>query len=251
MDILKPLLILLTGIAAGFLNVTAGGGSLLVLPMLVFSGLDMSIANATNRVAILLQNLVAAGNFKKGKVLSFREAVFFAVPASIGSVVGTSLAITMDEKLLKIVIASLILVMAFLLVFKPRMWEEQRKQSLPDWVILAAFFLIGVYGGFIQAGVGFFFLWGLVGLAGKDLVHSNALKVTIIAIYTMISLGIFFMNGMVNLKIGLILALGSMTGGYLGVRFSISKGNKWLRFILTGVVTVSALRMLVSALSGM
>src|SRR6056297_700363 len=243
MDIFKLVLILLTGVAAGFLNVTAGGGSLLVLPMLVFSGLDMSIANATNRVAILLQNLVAAGNFKRGKVLSFREAVFFAVPASIGSIVGTSLAITMDEKLLKIVIASLILVMAFLLVFKPRMWEEQRQQSLPDWVILAAFFLIGVYGGFIQAGVGFFLLWGLAGLAGKDLLHANAVKVAIIATYTTISLLMFLVNGMVNIPVGLLLAAGSMTGGYLGARFSIGKGNRWLRLILVAVVTVSAARM--------
>ncbi len=251
MEFFNIVMIVITGVFAGFLNVTAGGGSLLVLPLLVFSGLDMSVANATNRVAILLQNSVALAKFKKEKVLSLKEAVFFTVPASLGSVVGTSLAITMDDRVLKLVIAFLILVMAILLVLKPKMWEEQSSQVIPGWGLLSVFFFIGVYGGFIQAGVGFFLLWGLAGLAGKDLLHANAVKVAIIATYTTISLLMFLVNGMVNIPVGLLLAAGSMTGGYLGARFSIGKGNRWLRLILVAVVTVSAARMIFNALSGM
>jgi hypothetical protein len=251
MEFFNILMIVITGVFAGFLNVTAGGGSLLVLPLLVFSGLDMSVANATNRVAILLQNSVALAKFKKEKILSLKEAVFFAVPASLGSVLGTSLAITMDDRALKLVIAFLILVMAILLVLKPKMWEEQSRQAIPGWGLLIVFFFIGVYGGFIQAGVGFFLLWGLAGLAGKDLLHANAVKVAIIATYTTISLLMFLVNGMVNIPVGLLLAAGSMTGGYLGVRFSIGKGNRWLRLILVSVVTLSAARMIFNAISGM
>jgi len=249
MDLLHICIIMLTGVAAGFLNVTAGGGSLLVLPLLVFTGLEVSVANATNRVAILLQNCVAISRFRKEGILSFREALIFVVPASLGSFLGTFLAINLDEKILKTVIALLILGMAFMLIFKPKMWEEQRQKHIPRWLVILGFFFIGIYGGFIQAGVGFFLLWGLVGLAGKDLLHSNALKVTIVAAYTLISLTMFIARGMVNFPIGLVLAAGSMTGGYLGARFSIAKGNTWLRWILAIVVIVSAIRMLISVLA--
>ncbi len=244
MDLFHYILIILTGLIAGFLNVTAGGGSLLVLPVLVLGGMDMSIANGTNRIAIICQNIVAMKKFRKEGVVSLQEAVFFALPATFGSIVGAFLAVSLDERILKSVIAFLILFMAVLLIAKPGMWEKQREQKLPNWLIACAFFFIGIYGGFIQAGVGFFLLWGLVGLAGNDLLRSNALKVCIVACYTLVSLAIFVSKGMVDFRIGIILALGNMVGGYLGARFSIAKGNTWLRWILAVVIVVSALKML-------
>lgn len=248
MHLYHYIFIMFIGVMAGFLNVTAGGGSLLVLPVLSLGGMDMAIANGTNRVAILFQNIVAMKKFSKEGILSFKEAVFFAVPATIGSLMGTFLAVSLDEKILKSVIAVLILSMAILLIVKPGMWETQHEQKFPKWTIAVAFFFIGIYGGFIQAGVGFFLLWGLVGLAGNDLLRSNALKVCIVACYTLISLAIFISKGMVDVQVGFILALGNMVGGYLGARFSIAKGNSWLRLILAVVVIASALKMLAGVL---
>lgn len=250
MDIIKLVIIMFTGILAGFLNVTSGGGSLLVLPALVvLGGMDISIANGTNRVAILAQNLVAMKKFTKEGVISLREAFFFALPAAVGSLAGAFLAVSLNEKVLRLVIACLILAMAVLLITRPGMWEERREQKIPNWLLALVFFFIGIYGGFIQAGVGFFLLWGLVGLAGNDLLRSNAIKVCVVAMYTFLSLAIFISRGMVDFKIGFILALGNMAGGYLGARFSIAKGNRWLRWILAVVVIVSALRMLFSVIS--
>lgn len=248
MNILYYIIIAFAGGIAGFLNVTAGGGSLLVLPILVFAGMDMSVANGTNRVAILCQNLVAMGKFKKEGLLSVRDALPFTIPAAIGSVAGSFLAVSLNEKMLRSAVAALILVMAFLLIAKPKMWENQRDQKVSGLVLGVVFFFLGLYGGFIQAGVGFFMLWGLVGLAGMDLLHSNAVKVSIIAFYTVISLAIFLFKGMVNFRVGFILALGNMAGGYLGAKFSIVKGNSWLRWVLAIVVTVSALKMLIDVL---
>ncbi len=244
MDLSHYVLIVLTGLIAGFLNVTAGGGSLLVLPVLALGGMDMYTANATNRVAIICQNMVAMKKFSKEGILSLKEAAFFSVPAAIGSIFGTFLAVSLDERILKSIISVLILLMAILLIAKPDMWEKEREQKVPVPLVATAFFFIGMYGGFIQAGVGFFMLWGLVGLAGKDLLSANALKVSIIASYTLISLIIFTAKGMVDFQVGLILAFGNMAGGYLGARFSIAKGNTWLRWILAAVITVSALKML-------
>jgi len=250
---LSFLMLILTGVlgfVTGFLNVVAGGGSLLSLPFLIFLGLDASSANATNRVAILLQNAVAVWQFRKEKVLSIRESLSLAIPASLGAIGGTLLAVQIDERFLKIAIALIISLMAVLLVARPRMWETNRRSNLPAWTKWLLFFCIGVYGGFIQAGVGFLLLWALVGALGKDLVRANGLKVAIVLSYTIVSFLIFYSRGLVNMEYGLVLAAGAMGGGWVGTRFSVVKGNKWIRYILAVMVIMSALRMLAGALSG-
>ncbi len=239
--------IFLTGILAGFLNVVAGGGSLLSLPLLDAFGLPVGVANATNRVAILLQNLVAIQRFQAKGVLELRKVLPLAIPAMIGSIGGTLVAIEMNQQLLRMVIAGIITVMALLLVFRPRMWEETREKPWPRWAVGLLFFCLGAYGGFIQAGVGFFLIWALVGVRGYDLVHANAAKVTIVASYTVLSLGLFFSRGMVNLSVGIALALGNMLGAVLGARFTVMKGNRALRYVLVGAILVSAGKMLYSA----
>ncbi len=238
------------GIAAGFLNVIAGGGSLLVLPTLVFLGLGIDIANATNRVAILLQNVVAVREFHRKGVLSFKDVLPFIIPAIVGAVAGSFLAINLNRRVLEVVVAIAISVMAVFLVLKPKMWEEKRDTLLPKWAVWVVFFLIGMYGGFIQAGVGFFFIWGLVGIGGLDLLTTNAVKVTIIALYTVFSLTIFLLHGFVDLKVGLVLAAGNIVGALLGTHFAISRGNRALRLVLAVVVIVSAVKMLWSAFVG-
>lgn len=236
------------GICAGFLNTVAGGGSLLALPFLIFLGLDASVANATNRIAILLQNIVATGRFKKRKVLSFREAGALAFPATAGAVCGTLLAVQLDERFLKILIALIITAMAVLLVAKPDMWESQRENRWPKWLTMIIFFFIGAYGGFIQAGVGFILIWALVGVVGKDLVRANAMKVAIVMTYTAVSLALFMSYGMVNFGIGFALAAGNMAGAWIGTWFAVEKGNRWIRYVLAAVVAVSALRMILQAI---
>jgi uncharacterized membrane protein YfcA len=247
---LFPILIFLSGILSGFLNTVAGGGSLLVLPLLVFSGLDMGIANATNRVAILLQSVTASRSFIRQGTLDVREILPTALPAVIGSLAGTFVAIQLDERLLRVAIALMISVMAGLLVFRPAMWEEKRAVRLPGWLSFLIFFLIGIYGGFIQAGVGFFLIWALAGIGGRDLVEANGAKVFIVGCFTAVSLALFASNGMVRFGTGLILACGSMIGAHAGARFTMAKGNRVIRFVLAVTVMVSAAKMLWDAFGG-
>lgn len=250
MSLLMLVLATLLGGVTGFLNVVAGGGSLLSLPFLIFLGLDASSANATNRVAILLQNIVAVWQFRKDKALSIRESLVLGIPATIGAVGGTFLAIQLDEKFLKITIALLISLMAVMLIAKPRMWDTHRETSWPQWAKWLLFLAIGAYGGFIQAGVGFLLVWALAGAVGKDLVRANGLKAAIVLFYTIASFAIFYSRGLINMEFGLALAVGSMAGGWIGTRFSVAKGNKWIRYILVVMVIISALHMLSGAIRG-
>lgn len=72
MTIIEIIVTILLGTAAGFINTFAGGGSMLVVPFLIFIGLPANVANATNRIAILLQNVVSVSGFKQKKILDFK-----------------------------------------------------------------------------------------------------------------------------------------------------------------------------------
>lgn len=239
------ILIFLSGIASGFLNVVAGGGSLITLPLLTMLGMGIDIANGTNRIAILLQNIVAVRNFHKNRVLPVKTALLYAVPAAIGSIVGTAIVVDISKDLLKKIVGVVLLIMAVFLLSKPKMWTEERKKSVNVFLTAFVFFCIGVYGGFIQAGVGFFFIFFTATLLGFDLVRNNALKVFIVLAYTPISLLIFVLNGKVEPLAGLILGLGSMLGASMGARFAIKKGANWLRFIVFAAVIVSGISYLI------
>lgn len=235
--------IVLVGLAQGFLNTVAGGGSLLVLPLLSFLGMDLAVANGTNRIAILLQSVSGAASFRQQKTLSFRVALPLALAATLGAAAGALTAAKVDHDTLNLVIAALISIMAVLLLGKPSMWEGRKDKRWPSWAVYATFLGLGFYGGFIQAGVGFFLSWGLAVAAGVDLVEGNAIKSVIIGCYTTVSLAIFFWNGMVDVPVGLVLAAGSVGGAWLGAKFTVAKGNQWIRWILALVVLVSAVKM--------
>ena len=235
------------GFLAGFINTLAGSGSLITLPMLMFLGLPANVANGTNRIAILLQNVVGVGSFKQQKVLNTKMGFWLAIPAVIGSLVGAQIAIELNEEIMERTIAVLLLVMFFLILYKPQRWIKgqagyvEAKPSIFQFVI---FFLIGIYGGFIQAGVGLFLLAGLVLSAGVNVVRANAMKLLIILIYSPFAIAIFAMNDQINWQYGLILAVGNMLGAFIASRFAVSWGAKYVRYILLGVILLSSLKLL-------
>ncbi|MDD2453455.1 MAG: sulfite exporter TauE/SafE family protein [Aminobacteriaceae bacterium] len=241
--------IFFVGIIAGFFNTIGGGGSLLVLPFLSFLGMDVALANGTNRIAIVLQCFTGAETYRRKNVLSLRIALPLAGITTLGSIVGTFLAINIDREFLNLSVAALISLMAVLLVFKPEMWEKQHETRLSKTAVFFIFFAIGIYGGFIQAGVGFFLTWGLALAAGVDLIRGNAIKMVIVGLYNIVSLAIFYRSGLVDIPVGLILAAGSMVGAVAGAKFAVAKGNSWIRWILASVVILSAVKMVFDVLS--
>ena len=235
-----------TGLAAGFINTNAGGGSMLTLPLLMFLGLPANVANGTNRIAILLQNVIGVKTFRQNGLLDFRTDYRLAIPAIIGSIVGALFAVEINTELLEKVIAGLMIAMLFLVLLKPNAWVRKHADSVnkkPTVLQYFIFFLIGLYGGFIQMGVGFFLLAGLVLGSGYDLVKANAVKVFIVLIYTVFSLGIFVYHQQVDIIAGLILAAGNMTGAWLGVHFSVKGGAKYVRYVLIAALVIVILNL--------
>lgn len=243
---LYPILIA-GGFAAGFINMLAGSGSLVTLPILMLAGLPANIANGTNRIAILLQNVVGVKGYADSKLLDKRGALLLGIPAILGAMIGAQIAVNLNEEIMKKVIGIVMLVMLVIIIVRPKRWlvgQLEQIDGSPGILISTIFFLIGIYGGFIQAGVGIFLLAGLVLGVGYDIVRANAVKVAIGLIFTAAALIVFLVNEQVDWSYGLILAVGNMSGAWVATRFAAEKGVIWVRRLLILIVGISAIILL-------
>jgi hypothetical protein len=239
-------LILITGIAAGFLNTIGGGGSLLTMPMLIFLGLPAATANGTNRIALIVQNTVGVINFRHKGFFYPKLSIMLGIPAMIGSIIGARAAVSISGELFEKILAVVMVIVLIIILARPerKFIKEIDSENLsPLRLIIAmfAFFGVGLYGGFIQAGVGFIIIVALTLITGLSLVKVNCLKVFIILIYTIASFIIFLINGRINFILGFTLAIGNALGAYLGSNFAVSKGDKWIRvFLIIAILTMAA-----------
>jgi uncharacterized protein len=243
-----PWYMYVAGIAAGFIcgwvNTLAGSGSLVTLPVLLAMGLPANVANGTNRIAIVLQNAVGTASFRHKQVLDGRGGLLLAAPTALGAILGARIALNLDEQMMRRTIGALMVVMLVVVLIEPRRWLEGRpggaRQGV-DWRQMLLFFAIGVYGGFIQAGIGIFLLASLVLGAGYDLVRGNAVKVLITLAQSVVALAVFALNGQVVWEIGILMALGTMPGAWVAAHMAVNKGVVFVRWVLIAVVVVSAL----------
>jgi uncharacterized membrane protein YfcA len=237
--------LIVVGIFAGFVNTLAGSGSLVTLPFLMFLGLPANVANGTNRIAIFFQSLVGAASFKNQKVFTFKEGIWFSLPSIIGAVIGAKIAVEINEEIMETVIGILMILMFLLMVLLPKAWTKPSAEKIktrPSFIQIIILFAIGIYGGFIQAGVGVFLLAGLVLGAGFDLIKANAVKLLIVTVYTFFALAVFMIDGMVDYKYGLILATGNVAGALIATKFAVKKGVGFVRYVLLFVILASALQ---------
>jgi len=240
------LAVIAVGFAAGFINTLAGSGSLLTLPLLMFLGLPANVANGTNRIGILFQSIVASGSFKQKKVLNLKVGLWLGIPSIIGAIAGSIWAVNLTDEIMQIFIGILLVVMFFVILYKPEAWikgQAGKVKEKPSVLQVIIFFGIGLYGGFIQASVGFFLLGGLVLGAGYDLVKANAIKVFITLLFTIPALLVFIINDQVNYLLGFVMAIGSMAGAFVGAKVAVSWGAKFVRYVLLFAILGSALKL--------
>ncbi len=229
------------GVVAGFLNVIAGGGSLLTVPVMVFMGVPGPVANGTNRVAILAQNITAVTAFFRKGFADFKLSLSLAACAVPGAIAGAMVGVNLEgewfNRLLALVMVAVMLIMHF---------ERKGEAGNPDYqptrqqLINGHLMMVGVgfWGGFIQIGVGFILMPVLSRVMGLDLVRTNMHKVFIVAVYTTVALAIFASQLQLLWVVGAALALGNSIGGYLGAHYTVTRGERLIKLILNLVLIV-------------
>ncbi len=221
-------LALLASVLAGFINTLSGSGSLIMVPMLMWLGLPAPIANGTNRVAIVFQSAIGVRTYFKNMPLQIGTAWWVIIPSVAGACIGAFLATITSAALLEQLIGILMVVMLFIILLKPTKWLKEetaavtKEHSIVSQVMM---FTIGLYGGFIQGGVGVFLLIAMVMFTGYSVRFSNGIKLLIVAIYALPVLAIFIIQNQIDWKIGLFTAVGQGFGAHLGALFATRHPN--------------------------
>ena len=222
-------LIALAGaILAGSINTLSGNGSAITLTILMeLLGLPADVANGTNRVGVLGNGLAATFGFQRAgryDLAEDRRRDMYRIIAitTVGAIVGVYLSLIVSNAVYRSIFRYLLVVMLIVIIVKPKRWlrEAREARSLPLYVSIPLFFAIGIYGGFIQMGMGVFFLAIMVLVARYEIIQGNVVKVLVVTIYTLLAVGIYAYRGLINWEIGLLMAFGQMIGGFLTAKYA-------------------------------
>tara|TARA_B100001059_G_scaffold228178_1_gene258907 strand:- start:328 stop:1083 length:756 start_codon:yes stop_codon:yes gene_type:complete len=245
-SIFEGFLLIIVGFFAGIINTLSGGGSLFTLPFLIFLGLPPSVANGTNRIVIVIQSLGGTLGYQSKKINTFPFPIYLGVTASIGSLIGAQIALQLDGAIFNRILAVIMLIVGLLILIRQNSLSSNLPERLTGKYLIYAvlgFFIIGIYGGFINAGIGIVIMIFLNRLNRLSLVKTNATKVLVVMIYSTVALIFFAFNDAVNWKLGLLMALGTLFGAWWASRWSVRKGDRVIRIAMLLTIFIMSIKL--------
>ncbi len=250
MDIYAYILLFFGGLLTGVINTLAGNGSAITLSLLIFFGFPADVANATNRIGALAQTVSAVGSLRRTPrtLFLFANAKWYLIPSILGSVLGAFIAVEVNAEILRLVIGFFMLFLLFTMLYKPQKWQKatdvyvKRKTAL-QWIII---FLIAVYGGFIQMGIGIMLLSVLVLVSKYSLRDANIIKLLLAFLFVLPAFFVFLYSGDMAWLPGIALAIGQTIGAIVGARYILflPKANLYVKWLLIVILTVSSAKLL-------
>lgn len=243
-DVGAVLVLFVVGSIAAFINVNAGGGSSLTLPVLIFLGLDPAVANGTNRIAILFQNISAVKAFKNEKFYELKNSLILSALTLPGAILGAILAVSISDELFKKLLAVIMIGIIITILIPSKKQKEFNSFLTVNWKVIVAMTGIGFYGGFIQVGVGFMIMAALQKLMKLDLIRVNMHKVFVVFIFTIPAFLIFLLTDNINWFYGISLSAGNAFGGWWGAKLSVKKGEKLIKAVLIVAILIMSVKLL-------
>jgi uncharacterized membrane protein YfcA len=238
------IIIVVVGAIAGFLNVLAGGGSALTIPLLIFLGYDATVANGSNRIAIQVEALAAVAAFKKQNHSDFPTSLKLSLMTLPGGILGAFYAVKIDDALFTKILGVVMVLIIFTLMFpKSEIIAHAKNHKWKKWLAWPTMFAVGFYGGFIQAGVGFVIMATLLHLYGMDLIKINVHKVFIVMIFTVPAVVVFIVTDNVNWFAAIALSTGMVLGTFVAVKVALQKGEKIVRIVLGVSLLIIAVKL--------
>ena len=231
-------LLVTSGIVVGFINTLAGGAAIISLTTFMVLGLPLHLANGTNRIPTFFENLTASANFLRNRRLNVRVGLKLAIPAIVGNILGSQVAVTVDEQVIKICLGAILVA---ILVFMAFSTEKRIKRNAGQglrirYIDYFWFLLIGFYGGYIYVGIGYMILAVTLMSMRMDLMTANAIKGFVLMVSLPFSMVVFMMNGEVNYTFGFIHAAGNVLGAFLASQYAVGWRINYLRLFLATVI---------------
>ncbi len=248
-------LFFLGGCLAGIVNTLAGNGSAITVSLLLFGGLDGAVANATNRVGVILQTLTSISSVRPStrKRYLLHRGKGLILPTLLGSIAGGWIGSHVGADGMEWSLAIVMVGMLVPLFWKPEAWggPSEVLRRLSPWQSGLLFFLIGFYGGYIQMGIGILMLSVLVLMDRWSLRDANMIKLLLALVLALPAGLLYIQSGLVEWRPGFILAAGSMLGAWIGGRYMvrIPKAQPYVRWVLITVVVFGALQSIYKAMT--
>ncbi len=238
------ILLVVSGVAVGFINTLSAGGTAISIALYLALGLDANTANATNRIGVLIQSSLSTGMFAQKGYLNNTKVFLLAVPTVIGAAAGAILSLLLPTPVFSYFLGVSLLIMLVFLFASPSSFDkddEKKTEKGIGFLHHIVFFLIGIYGGFIQVGTGFFLMAAGSMLLGYNIVKTNAVKTCIMALYTMVAIIVFVSGENIHWQYGLLHSAGTLVGSFLAARFAFKKGAKLVRWFVIIVIVFTTL----------
>lgn len=241
----KMALIVAVGVfLASFMDAIAGGGGIISVPTYLLAGVPMHMALGTNKVSSGIGTAVSTARFIKNGYIDWKLGIPSVALALVGSFVGTSIQLMIDEVYLQYLLLIVLPVVAFVVLRQRQFPEERgeidrRKQCAIVWL---ASFVVGAYDGFYGPGTGTFLLLIYCNLAKMD-VRTAGGNVKLVNLSS--NIGAFvtsLRSGQVFLVLGLIGAVTSIAGHYVGSGLAIKNGSKIVRPTVVIVLILLAVK---------
>jgi uncharacterized membrane protein YfcA len=233
---------------AGAINALAGNGSVITLTILTeLMGLPGNIANGTNRVGVLFNAAGAMTGFVGKRDMHYRQNMIFITPVVLGAIAGILMATQVTHAQFMGVFKILMVLMFIVILVKPERWliEKPGESKLPRWVIWIMMLGLGFYGGFIQMGMGVFYLAMLVLVARLPMIEANTIKALSVGVFTAIAVLIFTISGQIIWFIGLLMGVAQFFGGWISAHYAskIPGASKVAYFVLMLAILLSLLKL--------
>jgi uncharacterized membrane protein YfcA len=233
---------------AGFVDAIAGGGGLISLPAFILAGIPVHLAIGTNKMSASMGTAISTYRYAKNGYIKLKLAACSAICALIGSTLGATISLKIDDYYFKILMLVILPIIAFYILHKRDFQDNKYLETTINYktyiICMLIAFLIGVYDGFYGPGTGTFLMLLLTGIAKLRLNTAAGTTKAINLSSNIAGLLTFIMNGKVLLVLGLIAGLFSIAGNYIGSGYFTKSGAKIVRPVIIVVLTVFFLRIL-------
>ncbi len=230
-------ILVVSGVAVGFINTLAGGGTVISLTIFMALGMPVQVANGTNRISIIMQDFTSTATFMKKRMVDWRSALKLCIPSVIGAVIGSQIAVTIDPRIFHICLGVVLVGVLVFTLIGDRLIKRKGESTVKIKPIhYFIFLLIGLYTGYMFVGMGYMVLLATMGMMHLNIVSANVIKAMILFVVMPFSLMVFIIHGDVNYVVGLIHGCGNVIGAFIASHYAISWGSKFLKWFMVVVV---------------
>ena len=243
----STIVVCVAALCAGFIDAIVGGGGLVQTPVLFMAFPNLPVANllGTTKIPSFSGTAVSLYQYAKRVSIEWKMILWVALAAFCSSMAGSRLVSLVSNQTLKPIILGALILVAIYTYSKKNFGQQKELLLTFNQTLLrgiSAGLLIGFYDGFIGPGTGSFLVLIFISVLGQDFLHASAHAKIVNMATNLASIIYFAINGNILFELAIPMAACNMLGGFIGSKFALLKGNKFIRLFFLCVVCATIVR---------